>query len=87
MIAERDLVVLESDGQPSSECEVCGSEIAAGDGLTVRSGDRTMRFSCPGCLARYRADPSQFFAATGTACCDGQHMATSPASEWSCDRA
>lgn len=87
MIAERDLVVLESAGQPASECEVCGSEIAAGQGLTVRSGDRTMRFSCPGCLARYRADPSQFFAGTEAACCHGQHAAASPASEWSCDRA
>lgn len=87
MIAERDLEVLESAGQPASECEVCGSEIAAGQGLTVRSGDRTMRFSCPSCLARYRADPSRFFAGTQAACCAGRHAATSPASEWSCDRA
>lgn len=87
MIAERDLVVLESAGQPASECEVCGSEIAAGQGLTVRSGDLTMRFSCPGCLARYRADPTRFFTGSETACCDGSHPATSPASEWPCDRA
>lgn len=87
MIAERDLVVLESAGQPASECEVCGSEIEAGQGLTIRSGDRTIRFSCPGCLTRYRADPGQFFAGTETACCGGQHRTTSPASEWSCDRA
>lgn len=87
MIAEHDLIVLESAGQPASECEVCGSEIGGGQGLTVRSGDRTLRFKCPGCLARYRADPDQFFSGSATPCCSGEHGITSPASEWSCDRA
>ncbi|MGK2849377.1 MAG: hypothetical protein ACSLFN_00460 [Candidatus Limnocylindrales bacterium] len=87
MIAPRDLVVIASAGQPVADCEVCGSEIAAGHGLTVRSGDRTLRFSCLGCLARYRADPSQFFSGSVGACCHGEHSAISPASEWSCDRA
>ncbi len=87
MIAERDLEVLESAGRPASECEACVSEIAASQGLTVRSGDRTTRCSCPACQERYRVDPGQSLAATEAACCDDQHMATSPASEWCCDRA
>lgn len=87
MIAERDLVVLESAGQPASECEVCGSEIEAGQGLTVRSGDRTLRFKCPVCLARYQSDPDQFFAGSAAPCCSAEPAAAPLASEWCCDRA
>ncbi|MFP5343934.1 MAG: hypothetical protein ACLGIJ_13600 [Candidatus Limnocylindria bacterium] len=87
MIAERDLVVVDSAGQPASECAVCGSEIEAGQGVTVRSGQRTLRFKCPACLARYRADPDQFFSGGAASCCSGEHAAASPASEWCCDRA
>lgn len=87
MNARYDLIVLESAGQPASDCAVCGSEIDGGQGLTVRCGDQTLRFTCPGCLARYRADPDQFFSGSAAPCCSGAHAITSPASEWTCDRA
>ena len=86
MIPALELVVVDSAGQPATDCDVCGSEIEAGNGLTARSGGRTLRFKCAGCLARFRADPKQFLSGRGTACCHGEHVGSAE-SEWSCDRA
>lgn len=85
MIPVLDLVVVDSAGQPAADCDVCGSEIETGQGLTARFGGRTLRFKCAGCMARFRADPKQFLSGHGTACCSGGHGG-SPESEWSCDR-
>ncbi len=38
MIAGLDVVVMDSAGQPAADCDVCGSEIEAEGGLTVRLG-------------------------------------------------
>ena len=65
MIPALELVVVDSAGQPATDCDVCGSEIEAGKGLTARSGGRTLRFKCAGCLARFRADPKQFLSGRG----------------------
>ena len=86
MIAGLDVVVVDSAGQPAADCDVCGSEIEAEGGLTVRHGGRTMRFKCHGCLARPRADLKRILSGSGAAWCNGKHGA-SPASEWSGDRA
>lgn len=55
---------------PAAECVVCGKPIAAGEGLAVRHGERLLRFKCPGCYARFEADPAQFLAGGSTGCCD-----------------
>lgn len=70
--------------EPSATCLVCGNDIPAGQGLTARFGEHTLRFKCPGCLRRFEADPERYLDGNDAACCDGEHE-HSPASEWRCD--
>lgn len=82
MAIATELVVLESSGQAAGVCLVCGNDIAAGEGVTASYHGRVLRFKCPGCFARFQADPEPFLAGQTGGCCDGAHD-HSPASEWS----
>jgi len=81
MAIAAELVVLESRNQPAATCLVCGNEIPAGAGVTASYRGRTLRFKCPGCFARFQADPEPFLAGQTGGCCGGAHE-HSPASEW-----
>lgn len=83
MIAVIALDVLDSTYQPAARCVVCGNDIGAGEGVTARYGDRTLRFKCPGCLARFRSDPDRFLADHQAGCCSDGDAGCSPQSEWS----
>lgn len=78
------IVIRTSTYELAARCVVCGNDIAAGEGLTARYGERTLRFKCPGCLARFEADPERYLASHVAGCCGQDHEA-SPASEWRCD--
>ena len=84
MALDQQLVVLDSRDQPAASCAVCGNDIPAGEGVTARFQDRTLRFKCPGCYARFQGDPERYLAGQQQTCCDGEHH-YSPASEWQCD--
>ena len=77
-----EVTVLDSSGQPAATCLVCGNDIPAGEGVTATYGDRLLRFKCPGCFSRFRADPEPFLSGHVAGCCGGAHD-HSPASEWS----
>ena len=79
-----ELMVVDSRGEAASSCVVCGNDIAAGEGVTARYQGRTLRFKCPGCYARFEADPERYLSEPSQPCCDGQHD-HSPPSEWRCD--
>ena len=66
--------------EPAARCLVCGSDIPASEGLMANYGQKTLRFKCEGCLARFVEDPDRFLAGHPAECCD-EHPA-SPASEW-----
>ncbi len=70
--------------ESSTTCLVCGNDIAAGEGLTARYGNRTLRFKCPGCLSRFEADPERYLAGHEAGCCNDEQE-PSPPSEWRCD--
>lgn len=80
MIEVVDLVAVDSRAQGAALCTVCGNEIAAGEGVTARYGDRILRFKCPGCLARFRADPQRYLDGHVAGCCKDE-ADRSPASE------
>lgn len=80
MTVVREFLEVDSRDEGSASCVVCGHEIQAGQGLTVRHGERTLRFKCPGCLGRFEADPERYLAGQTSDCRDGPH-AHSPASE------
>lgn len=63
------LTVIDSWQAPAASCLVCGNDIAAGEGVTARYGDQTLRFKCPGCLARFEADPEPYLAGQTGGCC------------------
>ena len=84
MSTPSSIVIRTSTYEPAARCIVCGNEIAAGEGLTARYGERTLRFKCPGCRARFEADPERYLASHEAGCC-GQHGEASPSSEWRCD--
>ncbi|MHB8459073.1 MAG: hypothetical protein ACYDAK_10890 [Candidatus Limnocylindrales bacterium] len=84
MAVLQELIVLDSRHEAAAQCVVCGNDIAAGEGVTARYQARTLRFKCPGCAARFEADPDRYLAGHAAACCGGQHDG-SPASEWRCD--
>lgn len=73
MSTPSSIVIRNSTFEPAVRCVVCGNEIAAGEGLTARRGERTLRFKCPGCLARFEADPERYLAGDARRCCGGQH--------------
>ena len=79
-----ELILVDSRNEPAGSCVVCGNDIPSGEGVTARYGDRTLRFKCPGCCARYAADPDRYLSGQQQSCCDGKHD-HSPASEWRCD--
>ncbi|MES2210561.1 MAG: hypothetical protein V4515_10320 [Chloroflexota bacterium] len=78
------IIVTDPRLQIQANCLVCGNDIPAGEGLTARYGERTLRFKCPGCLARFEAAPEQYLAGRETSCCKTQDPGSS-ASEWTCD--
>lgn len=84
MVVAAELVVLDSRYKGSARCAVCGTEIPVGAGITARYGDRTLRFRCSGCLARFQIDPERYLAGHDPGCCQGDDE-QSPASEWRCD--
>ena len=76
-----EFTVLDSRDQPAASCVVCGNDIPAGEGITAQYQGRTLRFKCPGCYARFEADPEPYLTGHQTGCCNGEHD-HSPASEW-----
>lgn len=54
--------LIDSRQAPAATCLVCGNGIPAGEGVTARYGDRTLRFKCPGCYARFQGDPEPYLA-------------------------
>ncbi len=84
MAIARELIVVDSRREPAASCVVCGNDVLAGEGVTARYQGRMLRFKCPGCCARFEADPQRYLAGRHQSCCDGQHD-HSPASEWRCD--
>jgi len=80
-----ELILVDSRNEPAAPCVVCGNDILAGEGVTARYGDRTLRFKCPGCLTRFATDPERYLAGSQQSCCGGKHD-HSPASEWFSDR-
>jgi len=85
MIGPASLVIRNSTLEAGGRCIVCGGDIPAGEGITARYGERTLRFKCPGCLARFETDPDRFLAGHPDGCCEDHDHAHSPASEWRCD--
>jgi len=61
-VSPKDFALLSRETQPEGRCAVCGTELKAGEGLTVVSNGTVMRFRCLGCLARFEADPERFLA-------------------------
>jgi hypothetical protein len=84
MAVESEIIVVDSRYQPEARCLVCGNDIAAGEGTTARYRGRTLRFKCPGCHARFEADPGRYLAGHEPECCNEPHDG-SPPSEWRCD--
>ena len=69
-MSDPSLLVMETVDPASAACVVCGNEIAPGAGITARYGDRILRFKCPGCLARFRANPDRYLTCGPTSCCE-----------------
>ena len=86
MAATRDpgFIIDERDARPAAYCVVCGNAFAAGAGLTARYEGHTLRFKCPGCLARFGADPERYLTGGLAGCCGGRREGA-PASEWAVD--
>lgn len=84
MPAQPEIVVVHSTYEPAARCVVCGNDIPAGEGITAWFGGRPMRFKCPGCLARFEAEPARYLGGHEAGCCGEKH-AESFASEWRCD--
>ena len=70
--ADGQLSVVDSSDQPAAACVVCGNDISAGEGVTARYRGRTLRFKCPGCYARFEADPEPYLAGHQAGCCNGE---------------
>lgn len=84
MNSPSSIVIRNSRLEASARCLVCGNDIQAGEGLTARYGDRTLRFKCSGCLSRFEADPERYLAGHEAGCCKDE-LESSPPSEWRCD--
>lgn len=69
----QDLVVVDSAAEAAATCIVCGKDVPAGEGVTARFGDQTLRFKCPGCVSRFADDPGHYLSAGPSACCDDEH--------------
>jgi len=79
------LTIIDSLEAPAARCLVCGNDIPAGEGVTANYGERVLRFKCPGCAARFAADPERYLAGHEAGCCGHGADVASPASEWRCD--
>ena len=84
MAVIENLVVLDQTGQDQARCMVCGNSIGPGEGVFARYGERTLRFKCPGCMARFQSDPERYLAGDAGGCCKGEH-GESPAGASHCD--
>ena len=84
MNSPASIVIRNSRLESSATCLVCGNDIPAGEGLTARYGERTLRFKCAGCLNRFEADPERYLAGHEAGCCKDEQE-SSPPSEWRCD--
>ena len=83
MAVVENLVVLDAVDHDQARCIVCGNVIGRGEGVFARYGERTLRFKCPGCMARFQADPERYLAGDTGGCCKGEH-AESPAGDTHC---
>ncbi|MDA8203476.1 MAG: hypothetical protein M0Z49_12085 [Chloroflexi bacterium] len=72
-MSDVDLVVVDVRAEGLATCMVCGQAILDGGGVTARFGDRLLRFKCPGCLSRFRADPERYLSGGPSSCCDDEH--------------
>jgi len=72
MTAVRELVLLNTNDRTFATCPVCGNEIAPGEGVTARYGERMLRFKCQGCVTRFQADPEPYLAGKVGGCCGGE---------------
>ena len=68
---------------PAARCAVCGGEIRAGEGLSLRYGATTVRLRCPDCLERFLRHPERYLEGHAVDCCHDAGDA-SPSSEWTC---
>lgn len=84
MNSHASIVIRNSRLEPTARCLVCGNDIPAGEGLTARYEDRSLRFKCPGCLSRFEAEPERYLAGHEAGCCKDEPE-SSPPSEWRCD--
>lgn len=84
MAVAQEIIVVDSQYQPAASCVVCGNAVPAGEGVTAEYQGRTLRFKCPGCYARFEAEPDRYLAGHQAGCCEGEQN-HSPASEWRCD--
>ena len=84
MNSDASIVIRNSRLESSATCLVCGNDIPAGEGLTARYGERTLRFKCAGCLTRFESEPERYLTGNEAGCGEGQRD-SSPASEWRCD--
>ncbi|MEO8463008.1 MAG: hypothetical protein ABI555_07335 [Chloroflexota bacterium] len=84
MAVIENLVVLDQTAQDQARCMVCGNSIGPGEGVFARYGERTLRFKCPGCMARFQSDPERYLAGDAGGCCKGEHGG-SPAGASHCD--
>lgn len=75
----QDLVVIDSAAGTAATCVICGTDIAAGEGLTARFRGKTLRFKCPGCLSRFAIDPDRYPSDGPRSCCDDEHADASHA--------
>ena len=85
MNSTSSVIVRNSRLEGPAACLVCGSDIAAREGLTARYGQQTLRFKCPGCLSRFEAAPARYLS-DHEAARGNDKESSSPASEWTCDR-
>lgn len=86
MSTPSSIVVRNSTFEPAARCLVCGDHISAGEGLTARYGNETLRFKCHGCLDRFREAPDRLWGGSPQTCCSDEVHAEAPVSEWICDR-
>lgn len=81
----QNLVIIDSGAGAAATCVVCGNDIPAGEGVTARLGDRTLRFRCPGCVSRFAVDPDRYLSGGPSSCCDDERVSGSHAGHM-CDR-
>jgi hypothetical protein len=76
--------IVDSRYEAAAACTVCGTDVAAGEGATIRYQGHSLRFRCRGCLSRSEIDPQRYLARRPEPCCHDERR-ESPWSEWTCD--